>query len=83
MALQLSLRRGATAFRSSKGAVYRDQRSLARDLEAIGAPDCLPGPVDNLDIQLELVYGHCWGAGTVPARGEIRIDTGQIGRRNK
>ncbi len=62
---------------------YGDERSLARDLDAIGATDCLPGEVDNLDIELELVYGHCWGAGSRPARGEVRIDTGQIGRRNK
>ncbi len=62
---------------------YRDERSLARDLDAVGATGCLPGKVDNLDIGLELVYGHCWGAGTFPARGEIRIDSGQIGRRNE
>lgn len=35
--------------------------------------------VINLD--LELVYGHCWGAGMVAASGEYRIDAGQISRR--
>ena len=62
---------------------YRDERSLARDLEAVGATGCLPGKTQSLDVELELVYGHCWGSGAVPARGEFRIDTGQIGRRNK
>lgn len=62
---------------------YRDERSLARDLDAVGATGCLPDNLENLDIELELVFGHCWGAGTVPMRGEFRIDTEQIGRRNK
>lgn len=62
---------------------YRDEPALARDLDAIGAGDCLPGGIDNLDIELELVYGHCWGAGPLPARGEFHIAAGQIPRRNK
>ena len=62
---------------------YRDEPSFARDLEAVGASGCLPGSMVNLDVELELVYGHCWGAGSLPARGEFRIDSVQIGRRNK
>jgi len=31
--------------------------------------------------ELELVFGHCWGAGAQPARGEFRIGAGEIGRR--
>ena len=62
---------------------YGDEQSLARDLDAVGASGCLPDKVLNLDIELELVFGHCWGAGTLPTPGEFRIDTGQIGRRNK
>ncbi len=62
---------------------YRDEKSLAGDLEAVGASGCLPGKVDNLDIELELVYGHCWGGGIVPTPGEFRIDSVQIGHRNK
>ncbi len=62
---------------------YRDRQSLDRDLAAIGAGACLDGNIDSLDIELELVYGHCWGAGQTPARGEFRIDAGRIGRRNK
>lgn len=61
---------------------YEDRQSLDRDLSAIGAADCLPGKLDSLDVELELVYGHCWGRGAVTARGEVHIDPGQIGRRN-
>ena len=62
---------------------YSDEQSLARDLDAVGGSGCLPGSVDNLDIELELVFGHCWGSGPRPARGEFRFDAGQIGRRDK
>jgi malonyl-CoA O-methyltransferase len=62
---------------------YSDKPALARDLAAIGAGGCMPPDIDHLDVELELVYGHCWGAGLVPARGEFRIDSVQIGRRNK
>ena len=62
---------------------YSDEQSLARDLDAVGGSGCLPGSVDNLDIELELVFGHCWGGGPRPARGEFRFDAGQIGRRDK
>ncbi len=62
---------------------YRDEQSLERDLEAVGAAGCMPPSVENLDIELELVYGHCWGAGSAPSRGEFHIDPVQIGRRNK
>lgn len=61
---------------------YADQQSLARDLDAIGASSCMPSRVDSLDVELELVYGHCWGAGPLPARNEFRIAAGQIERRN-
>ena len=35
----------------------------------------------KLDLELELVYGHCWGRGTTSSQGEVRIDPGQIGKR--
>ena len=62
---------------------YRDRQSLDRDLAAIGAGSCLDGQTGSLDVELELVYGHCWGAGQLSAGGEFRIAAGRIGRRNK
>ena len=56
---------------------YDDRQALARDLEAVGAGDCLPATPGDLDQQFELVYGHCWGG----SRGEVRIDPARIGRR--
>ncbi len=35
----------------------------------------------TIELDLELIYGHCWGAGPRVRDGEIRIDPGQIGRR--
>ena len=32
-------------------------------------------------LELELVYGHCWGSGAVSASGEYRVDATQIGIR--
>jgi malonyl-CoA O-methyltransferase len=61
---------------------YKDPQSLDKDLRAIGATDCVPEELESLDVELELVYGHCWGRGTTSSNGEIRIDPGQIGRRN-
>lgn len=34
-----------------------------------------------LRLDLELVYGHCWGSGAVAASGEYRVAASQIGRR--
>jgi len=36
-----------------------------------------------LTLDLELVYGHCWGSGAPPAGAEVRIDAVQIGRRKR
>lgn len=60
---------------------YQDRQSLDQDLRAIGAIDCLPEELESLDLELELVYGHCWGRGTTSSQGEVRIDPGQIGKR--
>ncbi|MDH3531291.1 MAG: methyltransferase domain-containing protein [Gammaproteobacteria bacterium] len=32
-------------------------------------------------LDLELVYGHCWGSGPLATPTEYRVDAGQIGRR--
>ncbi len=34
-------------------------------------------------VTLELVYGHAWGSGPLPAAGEIRLPVGGIGRRRR
>lgn len=35
-----------------------------------------------IELELELVYGHCWGSGPRARAGEVRIDPQGIGRRN-
>lgn len=35
-----------------------------------------------IELELELVYGHCWGSGPRARGGEVRIDAGRIGRRS-
>jgi len=40
-----------------------------------------PGSKAAIELELELVYGHCWGSGPRPRAGEVRIDPGRIGRR--
>ena len=34
-----------------------------------------------IQLDLELVYGHCWGSGAIARGGEYRIDAAQISRR--
>lgn len=41
----------------------------------------LVGEDGGVELDLELVYGHCFGAGARPAPGDIRIEPGAIGRR--
>ena len=48
--------------------------------EAMKAALADPG---TLTLDLELVYGHCWGSGAPPPDGEVRIDAVQIGRRKR
>ena len=36
-----------------------------------------------IELDLELVYGHCWGSGPRVVDGEFRIDPAQISRRGK
>ena len=40
------------------------------------------GSDGSIELDLELVYGHCWGAGRQAHDGEYRIDAGRIGRRS-
>jgi len=36
----------------------------------------------GIELDLELVYGHCWGSGPRARDGEVRIDPSRIGRRS-
>ncbi len=42
-----------------------------------------PGRNDRIEIDLELVYGHCWGSGIVRRDGEIRIGVDGIPTRRR
>ena len=56
---------------------------LHRDLADLGLSDSPAAgekPLE-LELELELVYGHCWGAGPAARDGSVRIDPAQITRR--
>jgi malonyl-CoA O-methyltransferase len=36
-----------------------------------------------LQVELEIVYGHCWGSGPRATGAEVRVAAGQIGRRKR
>ncbi len=78
------------------GALFRDltgcgaRNSLANRNNALsgkGRFDTMTAALEQhhkdvpIGLDLELVYGHCWGAGPRAHDGEIRIDPGQIGHR--
>lgn len=50
-----------------------------RDLADLGLPDA--GAFEETILELELVYGHCWGPGPVGRDRGIRIDPAEITRR--
>jgi malonyl-CoA O-methyltransferase len=66
---------------------YKNTGSLLADFRAIGAHHCVPHDIEEMgpgfDLELELVYGHCWGSGQLSAGGEYRVDAGQIGKRSR
>jgi malonyl-CoA O-methyltransferase len=41
-----------------------------------------PGSKAPIELQLELVYGHCWGSGPRSRGAEVHIHPGRIGRRS-
>jgi malonyl-CoA O-methyltransferase len=61
---------------------FENGESLLDDLAAIGAEHCFPDGAAISDVELELVYGHCWGGGARPAAGEFRVDASRISRRD-
>ena len=52
-----------------------------RRFEAMRASLEAPGGPESIAVGLELVYGHCWGAGAAAGGGEIRVDAARIPRR--
>ena len=48
--------------------------AMTQALQAIGEDS-------GIELDLELVYGHCWGSGPRPRDGEVRIAACRIGRR--
>jgi len=80
------------------GALFRDltgcgaRNSLANRTNALSGKarfDTMTAALERhhkdgpIGLDLELVYGHCWGAGPRAHDGEIRIDPGRIGRRTQ
>jgi malonyl-CoA O-methyltransferase len=63
--------RNALAARS-RGLVGR------RRFEAMKAALAAPGEQGQIALELELVYGHCWGSGAGNAAGHVRIDANRI-----
>ncbi len=64
---------------------YESTGSLVNDLTAIGARHCVPDEIEEmgleLELELELVYGHCWGGGHRSGGAEYHVDAGEIGMR--
>ena len=59
---------------------YEDASRLQADLQGLGpfAGDENATDGDKLSLELELVYGHCWGGGPRPDPSQIKIDAGRI-----
>lgn len=58
---------------------YKTADLRRRDLAELGLPDTVAAEESSLE--LELVYGHCWGPGPRAHDGGVRIDPAQITRR--
>lgn len=60
---------------------YENRDVLARDLDDLGLLDAANSLASPVSLELELVYGHCWGAGAASRDGAVRIDPAHITRR--
>jgi malonyl-CoA O-methyltransferase len=49
-----------------------------RRFAAMKAALATPGEEGQIALELELVYGHCWGSGARNAAGHVRIDANRI-----
>jgi malonyl-CoA O-methyltransferase len=66
---------------------YENTASLVDDFCAIGARHCIPDEIEEMglepELDLEIIYGHCWGGGQRSAGGEYRVAAGEIGLRSR
>ncbi|MGI9202245.1 MAG: methyltransferase domain-containing protein [Woeseiaceae bacterium] len=60
------------------------RRSLTGKRRFAGLTKALQSAASDgqIELDLELVYGHCWGSGMQAGTGEVRIGLNQISRRN-
>jgi len=65
-----------------RNSLQNRSRSLSGKVR-FGAMKAALAKSGSLTLDLELVFGHCWGSGAPPAGGEVRIDAVQIGRRKR
>lgn len=72
-------RAGARNPLTGRARALTGRRRFAAMVEALRGPD-EAGP---FAIELELVYGHCWGAGSRPVPAAYRIDADHIPRRQR
>ena len=87
--LKISYSDPAALFRDLTGTAARNclaerRRSMTgkKRFQALGEA-LQPAGVDTaIELELELVYGHCWGLGKQRGTEEVRIGLNQIGRRN-
>jgi malonyl-CoA O-methyltransferase len=86
--LSVTYENSAALFRDLTGSAARNcltDRALSltgKDRFAAMSQELQPlGSKATIELELELVYGHCWGSGPRPRAGEVRIDPGRIGRR--
>ena len=70
-----------TAMGGRNSLLNRSRSLLGRaQFEAMTAALAEPGA---LTLDLELIYGHCWGSGVRSDDGDVRIDAMQIGHRGR
>ena len=73
---------GRAGARNALAGRARGLTSRSRFARVLAALDA--GRVDGaVPVGLEVVYGHCWGAGPRTPAGEYRIDAARIGRRGR
>ncbi len=74
-----ALFRDLTASGARNTLTNRNRSLVGKDrLEAVRKHIEGAGPGDKISLNLELVYGHCWGGGTRRASGDVRIDPATI-----
>lgn len=87
--LKVSYENSAALFRDLTGSGARNclaerSRSLTGKKRFAAMQEALEqaGGDTGIELELELVYGHCWGSGPRPRDGEVRIAANRIGRRS-